>query len=274
MLHRAVSQSMRRAAAAVPTASSAVATSVSAAPAPLVRAFSSLRAAGAIRRTAAAAQQSSSSLAASSCPGSCAPLPSRSLCTGRPLLGLEEFFINQQAGRTGRSWNVRDLRRKGWPDLQKLWFVLLKERNMLYTYKHQSESMGERMEDQHRIRKVRQSMKAIKVVLGERYRWYKEQTDQGWVNNQARLAAKRRDNRDRFRARSSLRPGQRPRVPGGMPKWQLNKAQKYAYLKPRPADQPAPEGSFPARMVQPASGHGQAPADLFKNKVKRDTEYF
>lgn len=33
--------------------------------------------------------------------------------------------------------------------------------------------MQEPMEEPHRIRKVRQSMKAIKVVLGERYRAFK-----------------------------------------------------------------------------------------------------
>ena len=61
--------------------------------------------------------------------------PRRRFTSSRLCLGLEEFFLNQQPGRTGRPWRCSELRLKSFDDLQKLWFVLLKERNMLMTYR-------------------------------------------------------------------------------------------------------------------------------------------
>ena len=178
----------------------------------------------------------SSSLRPSHCPLRSSPLhtahpsgrsmvsigPSRSFTPSRARLGLEEFFVNQQVGRTGRSWRCSELRLKSYEDLQKLWFVLLKERNMLFTYKshphhatptpapqptyptspltlpcplllwlrcagarHECDTTGVKMANTERIRKVRKSMAHIKVVLGERYREVKEKSPIQHITHQS-----------------------------------------------------------------------------------------
>lgn len=97
----------------------------------------------------------------------------RRLSTTQASRGLEEFFpagpANEHA-EAGRAWKARDLRIKSNVELHQLWYVLLKERNMLLTVKQDSYRAQERFPAPDRIRKVRQSMKAIKVVLGERER--------------------------------------------------------------------------------------------------------
>ena len=100
----------------------------------------------------------------------------RGFHSSRGSLGLEEFFLHQSVGRTGRSWRSSELRLKSFEDLQKLWFVLLKERNMLATLKHQCDVSRAVMPNPERIRKVRKSMAHIKAVLGERYLEVKEKS--------------------------------------------------------------------------------------------------
>lgn len=86
--------------------------------------------------------------------------------------GLEEFFeAPLQEGdkpRTGKDWKAEDLRKKSWDDLHKLWYVLLKERNMLASEKMRRKAKGEKMPNPTRTTKVRKSMARIKLVLTER----------------------------------------------------------------------------------------------------------
>lgn len=54
----------------------------------------------------------------------------------------------------GRSWRADELRVKSFEDLHKLWFVLIKELNLLFTQKHEARRLGQRWFGHHRIAKV------------------------------------------------------------------------------------------------------------------------
>lgn len=87
---------------------------------------------------------------------------------------LQEFF---EADRSpdddkpvvyGRGWKASELRLKSWDDLHKLWYVLLKEKNMLMTQRQMLNAQNLRFPNPERISKVRKSMCRIKHVLTER----------------------------------------------------------------------------------------------------------
>ncbi|CAL9077869.1 unnamed protein product [Musa acuminata var. zebrina] len=87
---------------------------------------------------------------------------------------LEEFF---EADRStdeekpvvyGRGWKASELRLKSWDDLQKLWYILLKEKNLLMTQRQMLHAQNLRFPNPERIPKVRKSMCRIKHVLTER----------------------------------------------------------------------------------------------------------
>lgn len=87
---------------------------------------------------------------------------------------LEEFFELDRSTEDekpvvyGRSWKASELRLKSWDDLQKLWYVLLKEKNMLMTQRQMLHAQNLRFPNPERIPKVRKSMCRIKQVLTER----------------------------------------------------------------------------------------------------------
>ncbi|XP_073147803.1 uncharacterized protein [Henckelia pumila] len=87
---------------------------------------------------------------------------------------LEEFFEvdrNPEDDKPvvcGRSWKASELRLKSWDDLNKLWYVLLKEKNMLMTQRQMLHAQNLRFPNPERIPKVRKSMCRIKHVLTER----------------------------------------------------------------------------------------------------------
>ena len=76
----------------------------------------------------------------------------------------------RMAEPVGRSWSAKELRRKSYQDLHKLWYVLYKERNMLLTEQQLSRRRQLRFPQPERMQKVKKSMGAIKQVLGERKR--------------------------------------------------------------------------------------------------------
>ncbi|CAE6226768.1 unnamed protein product [Arabidopsis arenosa] len=67
-----------------------------------------------------------------------------------------------------RGWKASELRLKSWDDLQKLWYVLLKEKNMLMTQRQMLQAQNMQFPNPERIPKVRRSMCRIKHVLIER----------------------------------------------------------------------------------------------------------
>lgn len=87
----------------------------------------------------------------------------RGLHQSKPLYGIEEFFENGQSlppfdnttrRAFGRAWDPDELRLKSFEDLHKLWFVLLKELNLLSTQKAEANRMHQRWFNMHRVHKV------------------------------------------------------------------------------------------------------------------------
>ncbi|OMO91855.1 Ribosomal protein L29 [Corchorus capsularis] len=110
---------------------------------------------------AAAKSESSATAAAAAANSSAVPNP------------LEQFFEVDRSAEDekpvyGRSWKASELRLKSWDDLHKLWYVLLKEKNMLMTQRQMLHAQNLRFPNPERIPKVRKSMCRIKQVLTER----------------------------------------------------------------------------------------------------------
>ncbi|XP_014243007.1 39S ribosomal protein L47, mitochondrial [Cimex lectularius] len=91
--------------------------------------------------------------------------------------GLMEFFDikenwSKKAVHVGRPWSKDELRSKSNQDLHKLWFVLLKERNMLLTMEEEYKRNVELIPSPDRIDKVKESMVNLEDVVRERNRAY------------------------------------------------------------------------------------------------------
>ncbi|XP_063821021.1 large ribosomal subunit protein uL29m [Ostrinia nubilalis] len=95
---------------------------------------------------------------------------------------LMEFFDDKKNWsetniRVGRGWKLDELRIKSNTDLHKLWYVLLKERNMLYTMEHECKEQVKLFPNPERIDKVQESMNNIETVIKERnVAYYKLET--------------------------------------------------------------------------------------------------
>ncbi|XP_035779955.1 39S ribosomal protein L47, mitochondrial-like isoform X2 [Anopheles albimanus] len=92
---------------------------------------------------------------------------------------LSEFFEDkknwgEQEIKHGRGWTKDDMRIKSNADLHKLWFVLLKERNMLLTMEHECKEKMELFPSPERLDKVKESMENLESVIRERNRAYFE----------------------------------------------------------------------------------------------------
>jgi len=94
--------------------------------------------------------------------------------------GVNDFFEQAKPAkegaiaRVGRSWRASELRLKSFEDLHKLWYVLLKEKNMLLTERDRIDRGRDNARAypgiSGKIRKVCVSMARLKTVLGERER--------------------------------------------------------------------------------------------------------
>ncbi|XP_030897800.1 39S ribosomal protein L47, mitochondrial isoform X2 [Leptonychotes weddellii] len=87
--------------------------------------------------------------------------------------GLEEFFDDpknwgEEKVKSGASWTCQQLRNKSNEDLHKLWYVLLKERNMLLTLEQEAKRQSLPMPSPERLEKVIDSMDALDKVVQER----------------------------------------------------------------------------------------------------------
>ncbi|EDV23829.1 39S ribosomal protein L47, mitochondrial [Trichoplax sp. H2] len=109
-----------------------------------------------------------------SCPGIVA-VQQRSISCSLSCQGLKEFLpqkgdLPDEDGKLiiGRSWRASELRVKSFEDLLKLWYVLLKEKNMLLTLQHEARRQRVPMPGPERLIKVNKSMARIRHVLRER----------------------------------------------------------------------------------------------------------
>lgn len=74
----------------------------------------------------------------------------------------------------GRSWETTELRIKSNQDLHKLWFVLMKEKNMLLTMENEGIEEHRLFPSPERLDKVTKSMENIETVVRERNRAFHE----------------------------------------------------------------------------------------------------
>ncbi|WWC91707.1 uncharacterized protein L201_006653 [Kwoniella dendrophila CBS 6074] len=86
---------------------------------------------------------------------------------------LETLKQNDSNLHSGRSWTAAELRQKSFQDLHTLWYVLLKERNVLATQKEERRrlNIGQRVDGElltKRAFRCRKTMARIKYVLNER----------------------------------------------------------------------------------------------------------
>ncbi|KAM9384175.1 large ribosomal subunit protein uL29m [Pholidichthys leucotaenia] len=97
----------------------------------------------------------------------------RALHTTISRRGLDEFFDfpenwGETTVKSGAPWTAKQLRSKSNGDLHKLWYVLLKERNMLLTLEQESRRQRVQMPSPERLRKVERSMIRLETVVSER----------------------------------------------------------------------------------------------------------
>uniref|UniRef100_A0A023FJ27 Large ribosomal subunit protein uL29m n=1 Tax=Amblyomma cajennense TaxID=34607 RepID=A0A023FJ27_AMBCJ len=91
--------------------------------------------------------------------------------------GLMEFFEPKDKWgadeiRSGKPWSRDELRIKSNSDLHKLWYVLLKEKNMLLTMEEAAKREAELFPNPERIDKVKESMENLEAVVRERNEAY------------------------------------------------------------------------------------------------------
>ncbi|XP_049577894.1 large ribosomal subunit protein uL29m [Syngnathus scovelli] len=87
--------------------------------------------------------------------------------------GLDEFFDlpenwGESKVKSGAPWTAKQLRTKSNEDLHKLWYVLLKEKNMLLTLEQEAKRQRVPMPSPERLRKIERSMIRLETVVTER----------------------------------------------------------------------------------------------------------
>ncbi|XP_005800596.1 39S ribosomal protein L47, mitochondrial [Xiphophorus maculatus] len=97
----------------------------------------------------------------------------RALHTTISRRGLEEFFDQPENWgesnvKSGAPWTAKQLRTKSNEDLHKLWYVLLKERNMLLTLEQEAKRQRVQMPSPERMKKIERSMVRLDTVVKER----------------------------------------------------------------------------------------------------------
>ncbi|KAI8848688.1 mitochondrial 39-S ribosomal protein L47 (MRP-L47)-domain-containing protein [Chytridium lagenaria] len=89
--------------------------------------------------------------------------------------GLLDFFDSEKGWSwrenekpTGRAWTAAELRGKSFEDLHRLWWVCLKEINLLESQRLEAFRFRRKFPHDDRVKQVRLTMRRVKVVLWER----------------------------------------------------------------------------------------------------------
>ncbi|XP_076253935.1 mitochondrial ribosomal protein L47 [Rhynchophorus ferrugineus] len=103
----------------------------------------------------------------------------RNVSTTKPNYDLMEFFDDPKNWgsnevKSGRSWQKDEMRLKSNEDLHKLWYILLKERNMLLTMEEEAKNETMLFPSPERLDKVEESMENLEAVVRERNKAYYE----------------------------------------------------------------------------------------------------
>ncbi|KAF6257374.1 mitochondrial 39-S ribosomal protein L47 (MRP-L47)-domain-containing protein [Scenedesmus sp. NREL 46B-D3] len=103
---------------------------------------------------------------------------SRGISTSQPAADLRSFLdeADPLTAAHGRAWLAKELRTKSWDDLHRLWYLCLKERNMVLTqlaWQERQQRLSKRASELPslylgRYTKVKLTMNRIKQVLSER----------------------------------------------------------------------------------------------------------
>jgi len=89
----------------------------------------------------------------------------------------------------GRAWKMDELRRKSFEDLHKLWYLCLKEKNILFSEREhlvRGDSQKPFASIANRLRKIKKTQRSLKFVLSER-------------DKQEKLLAKKKVNDERIK---------------------------------------------------------------------------
>jgi len=114
--------------------------------------------------------------------------------------GIEEFFppgvyegenLVDENPVVGRKWSKHELRIKSNSDLHKLWYILLKERNMLKTMGQECKRLGIPVPGPTRYDKVKGSMTNIQFVINERNNAILEMEKERWYKFDEQLEAEK-----------------------------------------------------------------------------------
>jgi hypothetical protein len=116
------------------------------------------------------------------------PLVQRETANGEGTVEQRVSMMTpEELAACGRAWSAEELRGKGWADLHGLWWACVRERNMLATVENERKRLkagyGEAEFDE-RDKVVRETMRAIRYVLTERWYSFEE------ARKNARLAKK------------------------------------------------------------------------------------
>ncbi|KAF9220961.1 MRP-L47-domain-containing protein [Gyrodon lividus] len=147
-------------------------------------------------------------------PASIAANPDSTASPKRPHLGIEvdpnhglwAFFRKKEVDgvakyetmearesltESGRPWTAAELRRKSFKDLHTLWYVLLRERNLLATQKEEARRLGvnnpEALAAPTMDRMCRKSMARLKFVTNERRLHYEKLFEEGGMSTEELL---------------------------------------------------------------------------------------